>query len=58
MHQIFDEKEIKRAISRISHEIIEKNKGVNQIVLVGIKTRGIEIDILIALIISKLGVFI
>ncbi|MCD1146970.1 bifunctional pyr operon transcriptional regulator/uracil phosphoribosyltransferase PyrR [Peptoniphilus sp. KCTC 25270] len=44
MHQIFDEKEIKRAISRISHEIIEKNKGVNQIVLVGIKTRGIEIS--------------
>ena len=37
---IMDEQAIKRAITRITHEIIEKNKGVENIVLIGIKTRG------------------
>lgn len=37
---IMDEKAVQRAIVRIAHEIIEKNKGVENIVLVGIKTRG------------------
>lgn len=41
--QLLDEKGIERAIIRIAHEIIEKNKGVENIVLVGIKTRGIPI---------------
>ncbi len=39
--EIMDEKALDRAITRISHEIIERNKGVEDIVLVGIKTRGI-----------------
>lgn len=38
---IMDEKDIFRAVTRISHEIIEKNKGIDDIVIVGIKTRGI-----------------
>ncbi len=37
---ILDEKSIERAITRIAHEILEKNKGINDLVLVGIKTRG------------------
>lgn len=37
---ILDEKAIQRAITRISHEILERNKGVKDIILVGIKTRG------------------
>lgn len=37
---IMDAKSIDRATTRIAHEIIEKNKGVDNIVLVGIKTRG------------------
>lgn len=37
---ILDEKDIKRGITRIAHEIIEKNKGTEDIILVGIKTRG------------------
>ncbi|WP_062197789.1 bifunctional pyr operon transcriptional regulator/uracil phosphoribosyltransferase PyrR [Massilibacterium senegalense] len=40
---IMDEKAIGRALTRISHEIIEKNKGIENCVLVGIKTRGIYI---------------
>lgn len=38
---ILDEKAIARATTRIANEIIERNKGIDDIVLVGIKTRGI-----------------
>ncbi|QEK11988.1 bifunctional pyr operon transcriptional regulator/uracil phosphoribosyltransferase PyrR [Crassaminicella thermophila] len=39
--KIMDEKAIQRATTRIAHEIIERNKGIEDVVLVGIKTRGI-----------------
>lgn len=38
--EILDEKAIARAITRIAHEIIERNKGIDECILVGIKTRG------------------
>jgi pyrimidine operon attenuation protein / uracil phosphoribosyltransferase len=38
---ILDSASIRRALTRIAHEIIERNKGVEDCVLVGIKTRGI-----------------
>jgi len=41
VRKLLDEKSISRSITRISHEIIEKNKGSDNIVLIGIKTRGI-----------------
>lgn len=41
--QLMDEKAMARAITRISHEIIEKNKGVENLVLLGVKTRGIPL---------------
>ncbi|NIK10717.1 bifunctional pyr operon transcriptional regulator/uracil phosphoribosyltransferase PyrR [Alkalibacillus almallahensis] len=41
--QLLDEAAIGRAIKRISHEIIERNKGTEDLVLVGIKTRGTPI---------------
>ena len=34
---------MRRAIVRIAHEIIERNKGVDNVVLVGIRTRGVPI---------------
>ncbi|WP_315080410.1 bifunctional pyr operon transcriptional regulator/uracil phosphoribosyltransferase PyrR [uncultured Clostridium sp.] len=37
---LLDDKAIKRTLIRISHEIIERNKGVEDIVLIGIKRRG------------------
>lgn len=37
---ILDDKAIARAITRIAHEIIERNKGIESCILVGIKTRG------------------
>lgn len=36
---IMDSDAMRRALVRIAHEIIEKNKGVNNVVLVGIRTR-------------------
>jgi pyrimidine operon attenuation protein/uracil phosphoribosyltransferase len=38
---IMDDAAIRRALTRIAHEIIERNKGVDDCILVGIKTRGI-----------------
>lgn len=38
---ILDDIALTRAIKRISHEIIERNNGVDNMILVGIKTRGV-----------------
>ncbi len=40
---VLDEQAIRRALTRIAHEIIERNKGIEDSVLVGIKTRGIHL---------------
>ena len=46
--QIMDEAAVKRALVRISHEIVEKNDGVGDIILAGIKRRGVPLSQLIA----------
>lgn len=38
---VVDEMTMQRALTRIAYEIIERNKGVANLVLIGIKTRGI-----------------
>ncbi|MFE8699004.1 bifunctional pyr operon transcriptional regulator/uracil phosphoribosyltransferase PyrR [Cytobacillus sp. FJAT-54145] len=38
---VLDEQAIRRALTRIAHEIIEKNKGIEGCILIGIRTRGI-----------------
>lgn len=38
---IMDETAIRRALSRIAHEILEKNKGIEDCMLIGIRTRGV-----------------
>ena len=40
MKILLDEDGIRRSITRISYEIIERNKTIDNIVLVGIKSRG------------------
>jgi pyrimidine operon attenuation protein/uracil phosphoribosyltransferase len=37
---LMDESGIKRALTRISHEILERNKGVQDVVLIGIRSGG------------------
>ncbi len=39
-HVLMDEMDIKRALTRITHEIIEKNKGVENVAVIGIRRRG------------------
>jgi pyrimidine operon attenuation protein/uracil phosphoribosyltransferase len=46
--EIMDESSIKRAVIRISHEIIEKNKGIDDLVLIGIQRRGVPLAKMIA----------
>lgn len=41
--QLMDDKAINRALTRIAHEILEKNKGASDIILIGIKTRGVPL---------------
>lgn len=40
---LMDESQMNRALSRIAHEIIERNKGIDQVVLVGIRRRGVPL---------------
>ena len=41
--QILDEQSFERTLVRISHQIIEKNHGVDGLCLIGIKTRGVPL---------------
>ena len=40
---IMDEDAMRRALVRISHEIVERNKGVDKVALIGIRTRGVPL---------------
>lgn len=41
--KILDEMAIKRSLVRITHEIIERNKGVENLCLLGVKRRGVPL---------------
>jgi pyrimidine operon attenuation protein/uracil phosphoribosyltransferase len=41
--QVMDEDNIRRALYRLSHEITEHNKGTADVVLIGIRTRGVPL---------------
>ena len=40
---VLDDRDIARALTRISHEILERNKGARDLVLLGIPTRGVPL---------------
>ena len=46
-------REIRRALARIAHEIVERNKGAEDVVLVGMRTRGVPLAKRIARIIEN-----
>ena len=37
---MFDDADLRRALTRIAHEIVERNHGADDVVLVGLYTRG------------------
>ena len=51
---ILDEMGIKRALTRIAHEIIERNKGVDNLALVGIRRRGGPLAVRLAKLIEEI----
>lgn len=46
--EIMDKSAVQRSITRIAHEIIEKNKGTDNLIFLGIKRRGVPLAELIA----------
>ena len=43
MPVVLDADRISRTLTRIAHEILERNRGVDELALVGIRTRGVPI---------------
>jgi pyrimidine operon attenuation protein/uracil phosphoribosyltransferase len=41
--QVFDAADLRRALTRIGHEIVERNHGADDVVLVGLYTRGVAL---------------
>ena len=40
---VLDPRDVQRALTRISHEILERNKGASDLVLLGIPSRGVPL---------------
>jgi pyrimidine operon attenuation protein / uracil phosphoribosyltransferase len=43
MPQVMDADRMARALTRIAHEILERNRGLDELALVGIRTRGVPL---------------
>lgn len=41
--EIMDKEQIDRALRRIAHEIVERNKGIEGLILIGIRRRGVPL---------------
>ena len=41
---VFDADDLRRALTRIAHEIVERNHGAANVVLVGLYTRGVAVS--------------
>lgn len=52
--QVMDADEIRRAVSRIAHEIIERNKGAENLAIVGIQSRGVPIAVRLAALLEQI----
>ena len=52
--EIVDAEGLRRIVTRIAHEIVERNKGVEDLVLVGIRRRGVPIASRLA---ERIGAF-
>jgi pyrimidine operon attenuation protein / uracil phosphoribosyltransferase len=52
--QVMDGDDIRRALTRIAHEIIEKNKGAEMLVLIGIRSKGVPLAERLAMLIGDI----
>ena len=51
---IMEAEDIRRALTRIAHEIVERNQGAGQVALVGILTRGVPIAERLAVLLNQI----
>ncbi|MGH2786159.1 MAG: bifunctional pyr operon transcriptional regulator/uracil phosphoribosyltransferase PyrR [Actinomycetota bacterium] len=51
---VLDHGDVARALARVAHEIIERNKGASRVVLVGILTRGVYLAQRLAALIAEI----
>ncbi len=52
--KVMDDSEIRRALTRIAHEIIERNKGAQNLVIIGVQSRGVPMANRLADLISQI----
>jgi pyrimidine operon attenuation protein/uracil phosphoribosyltransferase len=43
MSVVLDADQVARSLARIAHEILERNRSINEVALVGIRTRGVPL---------------
>src|SRR4026209_1855560 len=55
MPVVMDADRIARTLTRIAHEIVERNKGVDGLALVGVRTRGVHIARRLARILKQIS---
>ncbi len=52
---VLQQADVSRALTRIAHEILESNRGAENLVLLGIPTRGVTLAHRLALLISEIA---
>lgn len=52
--KVMDESEIRRALKRIAHEIVERNKGAENLVIIGVQSRGVPMAKRLARLIAEI----
>ena len=52
--RVMDDNEIRRALTRIAHEIVERNKGAQSLVIIGVQSRGVPMAKRLAKLISEI----
>lgn len=53
--KILDKDAIEKTVTRIAHEILEKNKDINDVAIIGIRNRGVHLANRIAQQIQRIG---
>lgn len=54
INKVMDESEIRRALTRVAHEVIERNKGAENLVVIGVQSRGVPMARRLAGLISEI----
>ncbi|HHZ17401.1 MAG TPA: bifunctional pyr operon transcriptional regulator/uracil phosphoribosyltransferase PyrR [Clostridia bacterium] len=52
--RLLDREGIRRSLTRIAHEILEKNKGTEELILIGIRRRGVPLAVRLAELIQQI----